>query len=160
MSILNEVIPKVAPVRVAFWWTWATEIVPFHVEGIVYPYKHQADEEPPFATKGGRPSDIRYQVLTAAINSPLTFDAVDHEGLEHPKVLTPEGVFIIDYLWRFGNGTEAKGPTVNHTYIVPNRLTTVDLIVTDSRGLRWSAAKSVNLIEAAEARIVTNRVIV
>lgn len=160
MSKINDIRAPIAPVRVEFYWTWTGEIQPFTIEGVTYPYKHQADEEPPFATKGGRSSDTRYKVLTSALNSPLLFDAVDKEVAGHPKVITPEGIFIVDYLWRFGDGTEAKGSTVNHTYIVPNPLTRVSLVVTDSRGIRWSAAKSLNLVSAAEARIVTDRVIV
>jgi hypothetical protein len=159
MRTINESPEPQIPVRVEFSFTTVAPIVPFAVNGITYPYKHQADEEPPNPTKGGRTSDSRYVVETTGTNSPITFDAVDSESLGNPKVIIPTGVFVLEYLWKFGDGFEAKGPTVTHTYLVPDPFTTVKLHVTDSRGLRWSSSKTLNLTLAHEGHIAVNKII-
>lgn len=160
MSTINERRPPLQPVRVEFYWTTVGEVVPFLVNGITYPYKHEADEEPPNPTKGGRTLDTRYKVLTTNVHSGIIFDAVDSESLGHPRVTPPEDVYIVEYLWKFGDGSEATGEVVSHDYIVVDPFTKVTLIVTDSRGFRWSTSKSLNLVSAAEARIVSNKILV
>lgn len=150
MSIVNEFVPKPLPVEPNFWWEPGAALT-FNIGASKYPYVHQVDEI-------SRSSDARYKVYTNPINEAITFDATDSESLGHPKVVTPPGIFIIEYLWDFGDGTTGRGPIISHTYKVAGAETAITLTVTDSREKRYSCRKPINLIFATEGDVSVSKI--
>lgn len=75
---------------------------------------------------------------TAALQE-LTFEA---------DVRVPEGTFITEYEWDFGDGEKGFGETVTHTYTTPSPSTRTRLCVTDNHGLRYCLGKPMNLYAA------------
>lgn len=91
-------------------------------------------------------STLRYGIYTTNTQETITFYANEGGGVGTPHVIIPEGVYIVNYLWEFGDGGEGFGPVVTHTYRLPVSGLEAKLTVTDSRGKIYSVAKSVNLI--------------
>lgn len=131
----NPFVPTLAD----FWWNADGPPISYTVGGETFPYKEQADKVP-------RSSDYRYEILTTPVYVPIAFDAIGAASPSHPKVVTPPGVSVIQYLWNFGDGTIGYGPQPTHTYTAASPDTQVSLTVTDSRGLTASVAKPLNLI--------------
>lgn len=52
---------------------------------------------------------------------------------------------IVDFQWRFGDGTSGTGPLVNHTYTAPG-VYLVQLAVTDNRNARGVATQSITVL--------------
>lgn len=151
MSTINERVPKALPVECNFFFNTGAPLV-FTIEGHTYPYKHQADEV-------SRESDSRYAAFINYINTPIVFDAIDSETLGHPKVVTPPGVQIVEYLWDLGDGTVGQGPLVTHTYTIAGVETSVVLHVIDTRGFTYSCRKPLNLVYALEGSQGSNKLI-
>lgn len=85
----------------------------------------------------------------APVNTPLTLTA---------DVIAPPGVVIIEYRWRFGDGTESYGPVVTHTYQVANPSTRCVLTVLDSTNRFTMVARQMNL-RPADLILVEDNVI-
>lgn len=139
MSTINDIVAPPIPVLANFWWDADGPEIPYTIDGNTYPYRHQADEV-------SRESDTRYAVDTTPLFTAIEFDAVGAASPSNPKVVAPNGVTIIQYLWNFGDGTIGFGPQPSHTYTTQSPGAEVVLIVTDSRGMRFSCAKPLNLI--------------
>lgn len=93
----------------------------YTLAGITYPYST------------GPVSPPSYQFST---NTILTFTAL---------VAVDYGVFVLDYHWKFGDGTEAYGISVDHTYVAASPETRVTLCVTDNYRREICAGRIVNL---------------
>jgi hypothetical protein len=76
-----------------------------------------------FAGNSYPPAGTRFQAFYTPVNQVLTFAAA----------ATPAtGTSIVLYKWDMGDGQIMYGPTVGHTYSVPNQSLTCKLEVTDS----------------------------
>lgn len=82
------------------------------------------ETDPYVYTVGGTPYYPTDAWLTPP-NQPVTFTA---------NVVEPVGVNATEYYWTFGDGFDAYGPIVSHTYLVPTPHTQVVLRVTDNLG--------------------------
>lgn len=138
-ALISQFVSPPAATLCNFWWNADGPPISYTVGGETYPYQHQQDGI-------HRASDYRYEILTTPLYVSIAFDAVDHEHLGHPKVEPPAGVTVIQYLWNFGDGTIGYGPQPAHTYEAASPDTSVSLTVTDSRGLRSSVSKPLNLV--------------
>ncbi len=112
--------------------SWSPQLIAYtlQVGGNIYPY---GLNEPAI----GAPAqpDIH---RTAALQE-LTFVA---------SVRVPDGIFITEYEWDFGDGVKGFGETVTHTYTTPSPSTRTRLCVTDNRGRRYCLGKPMNLYAA------------
>lgn len=139
MTSVNDIVNGQVPTIANFWWNADGTPISYTLDGDEYPYQHQADNIT-------RASDYRYAILTTPLYVSIAFDAIGAANPAHPKVIAPTGVSVIQYLWNFGDGTIGYGPQPSHTYTAASPDTQVSLTVTDSRGLRASVAKPLNLI--------------
>ncbi len=87
------------------------------------------------------PTDLGCFEYVPTDRSPLTL-SIDSASTSGPAPFTAEltarssgGVAPYTYLWNFGDGTEASGAEVDHTYRAPG-VYTVELVGTDGRGDR------------------------
>jgi PKD domain len=85
----------------------------------------------------------KYEFTYTVVDTEVEFFATKSDK---PHVIAPVGVTILEYFWDFGDGTTAMGPSVVHTYRVPDPEIEVKLTVVDSRDLRWSIARPLNLV--------------
>jgi hypothetical protein len=134
---VNDFSPPELAVEVNFWWDENGPVESYTFDGDSYPY---ISPEPA----------SRYIMHTTYIQEPVHFYAIldpkqAEEELKHPRVVTPAGVGIVQYLWDFGDGTTGDGPFATHEYKVLEPGIEVKLTVVDTRGLTWSAAKPMNL---------------
>lgn len=131
---INTPHARPIPVVCNFWWEEAGPIGAFTYDGDSYPY-------PPLY-----PGDTRYLLQTTPIHIVITFDAIGQANSANPQVIPPPGVQILEYFWDFGDGTHDYGPVTKHVYRVADPNLSVTLTVVDSRNMRFSAAKPLNLI--------------
>lgn len=74
------------------------------------------------------------------------YSTLTHQSIRFEANIPPiHDVTIIEYLWDFGDGFKGYGSVVSHVYQVADPDTSVTLSVVDSRNMRWSAAKPLNL---------------
>jgi hypothetical protein len=77
-------------------------------------------------------------VFTYTINSVVYPSNTVHETFTNTDitftswVVTPPGVAILTYSWDFGDGNQAVGEIVHHTYIMATPQTRVSFCVTDN----------------------------
>lgn len=75
------------------------------------------------------------------------------------EVRVPEGFFVTEYEWDFGDGAKGYGETVTHMYTTPSPSTRTRLCVTDNYGRRYCVGKPMNLY-AADLTVVGGFVLV
>lgn len=155
MSVVNEIVPPRIPVFCNFWFEQTVPLT-FSIGTSHFPYSGQQDTEK--SEHIARASDARYKVYSNYINTNIQFDAIDSKSEGHPKVIVPQGVSIVNYLWHFGDGTTARGPVVSHDFKVPDPEISVALIVTDTRGLNFSCLHPLNLLFGESGTLVPHRV--
>lgn len=61
------------------------------------------------------------------------------------QVTVPPGVFIVEYYWNFGDGSEAYGVNTSHTYNVGAAETRVSFCITDNFKRQICSGKLLNL---------------
>jgi hypothetical protein len=137
-TIQSESAVRLAP-EINFSWTPLASATTFEGIGLVpvgevfvaqdntYPY---AANEP----RTGAPDqpDVRGTTAFTAI----TFTA---------SVRIPEGLFITEYEWDFGDGFKGFGPITTHTYNTGSPSTRTVLCVTDNLGRRFCRGRYMNL---------------
>ena len=139
MSTLQEQVPAPLDVICDFYFEQAGPAGSAIYDGDKYPY-------PPLPSDKG--SDYRYAWGTTPILLAATFhaQAFTVEGKVQPHVIPPPGVTILQYFWDFGDGFTGFGPTVTHTYEVPDPSTSISLTVVDSLGREFSTSKPLSLV--------------
>jgi hypothetical protein len=98
---------------------------------------------------GAQIYDPRFYVDQLPLGSPITFDALDAQGLGLPVVAAT--IPIINYQWDFGNGLTGFGSaaTTQYTYGAPPPSAQCTLTVTDALGRQYSTAKRLNIETSA-----------
>lgn len=128
-TIQTPVPPRPVP-EIRFAWTPLSVATTLTINGNVYPY----DVNEPVV---GAPDQADLRNTT--VNTEITFTA---------DVRTPEGDFIIEHEWDFGDGSKAYGEEVKHTYIVASPSMRVVLCVTDNHGRRFCRGQNLRLVAA------------
>ncbi len=109
---------------------WGPQLPPYVIlsEGNSYPWAINL----PVA---GDPAQTT--IHKAGANIELTFTAA---------IVLPDGDFITEYEWDFGDGMKGYGESVAHTYKIPNLSIRIRLYVTDNRGRRFYRGKQIQLL--------------
>lgn len=81
--------------------------------------------------------DFEYDPLVAINGMPVTFTSTSTD---------PDGGWIVNWYWEFGDGTNATGEVVDHTYAVDG-VYTVTLNVTDNDGLTNDIAVDITVVD-------------
>lgn len=85
------------------------------------------------------------QAITASISvSPTDPEVGDTVFVDGRASTTPDGVEITDYLWDFGDGHTATGPTATNVYTAA-RTYTIRLIITDRRGRTGTTTTTISV---------------
>ncbi|HKW81483.1 MAG TPA: PKD domain-containing protein, partial [Casimicrobiaceae bacterium] len=88
----------------------------------------------------------------------VTAIALDTFSFSSSATVAP-GVTVVSYAWNFGDGTTASGATATHRYTASGTYPVV-LTVTDSRGVKGSAIRSVAATVVPPSRPPTGPVVV
>lgn len=98
-------------------------------------------------TVNGTVYTTSYQSYVVPLGQPVVFDALDSFVLGIPKVITPTGISVVEYLWDLGNGTTGSGPSISTTYNLtvqaPDQ--TVKLTTIDSLGREVTTSHPIEL---------------
>jgi hypothetical protein len=91
--------------------------------------------------------DPRFYVDEMPLHQPITFDAIDSQGLGLPVTTTASGAPIVSYLWNFGNGATGRGTNASteYTYSAVPPSIQCTLTVTDTLNRQFSVAHQLNL---------------
>jgi PKD repeat protein len=81
-----------------------------------------------------------FQPTSPVVGQPVSFDATSSSDPDPHASIT-------SYIWKFGDGHSATGPTPTHRYSEPKTYTT-ELIVADTRGASNSTARTITVGKA------------
>ena len=132
MATINDIRPQSAIPTVTFDWSPKSTSFTITHAGNTYPWGVNL----PSAGAPDQPDQNN-----TATNQLLTFTATV-TGLD-------SGVSIIEYFWRWGDGTIGYGSPATHTYKASTAQTRVQLTVTDSIGRRFTRARQLLLTPAS-----------
>lgn len=149
LTTINTIPTRPPPVFCNFWWGPRETLKSFIIDGQTFPYQHQEQfNGKKEVVETPKASDSRYESWSTFIRASITFDAIDSKKEGHPKIKLPAGIFVVEYLWDFGDGYTGNGPTVNHEFIAADPFTAVELRILDSRGLTFTCKQNINLLFA------------
>lgn len=97
-----------------------------------------------FAGNSYPPAGARFEAFYTPVNQVITFVA---------SAIPASGTAIVQYKWDLGDGVVKYGPTIGHTYTVPNQSLTAKLEVVDSLNRKVYVARAM-LLQVQFATVV------
>ena len=128
MSSINDLKTSLPLPRVDFTWSPVGAAITYNFAGNSYP-----------------PAGTRFEAFYTPVNQVLTFVA---------SATPATGTAIVQYKWDMGDGVTKYGPTIGHTYTVPNQSLTAKLEITDSLNRKVYVSKSM-LLQVQFATVVS-----
>lgn len=133
MDTIKSIPKPITSLAVDFSWTPVGQPVTYLIDGQTY----SNDSVDPATL-------IHPPVYLTPVGEDLTFTAT---------VDAPEGIDVVEYHWRFGDGTEGYGATIDHTYHVPSPQTRCVLTVLDTLNRPTIAAHQMLLVPSSAIQI-------
>lgn len=114
-TTINTIETSLPPPKANFTWSPVGAAVTFNFAGNSYP-----------------PAGTRFEAFFTPVNQLITFVA---------SAVAATGTAIVQYRWDLGDGIVQFGPTIGHTYTVPNQSLTAKLEITDTLNRKTYVSK-------------------